>query len=260
MRRLSADAFLLDVVDLHDQDSIVTFLTSEHGRKRGVARSARRKFSRFAGQLQLLSRASVRWFEKDDRDLVRVESVELVQPAAVLADLEGIALGSYLADHLVQFTQENEDCGPFCRLLESTLDGLAAGIDRDLAIRYFEIWVLRLAGIFPVPRECPICNRDLAEGGSALAPEEDAILCGDCGAGGLRIDDPVLRLLRRSGAEAPQEMDRDRPAPLALRRTEELCGRVRRAFLGHELRSYRVMRQLLSVPDTGPPGGEEVRP
>ena len=51
MSLTSAEAILLDVVDLHDRDRIVTFLTRERGKLRGVARGARRKYSRFAGQL-----------------------------------------------------------------------------------------------------------------------------------------------------------------------------------------------------------------
>ena len=52
MQVRQADALILDVVDLHEKDRIVAFLTAEFGQKRGVARSARTKFSRFAGQLQ----------------------------------------------------------------------------------------------------------------------------------------------------------------------------------------------------------------
>ena len=102
MRILSGEAILLDAIDLHERDRVVTFLTAEWGRKRGVARGARAKYSRFAGQLQPLSKVAVRWFEKEGRDLVRIESVELIEPCrALLEDLDGILLASYLAEHLV---------------------------------------------------------------------------------------------------------------------------------------------------------------
>ncbi|HEX5760224.1 MAG TPA: DNA repair protein RecO, partial [Thermoanaerobaculia bacterium] len=157
MRILSAEVLVLDVFDLHDDDRIVTFLTREQGKKRGVAKGARRKHSRFAGQLQPLAKARVTWFEREGRDLARVSSVELVRPAHRLQeDLEGILLGSYLVDHLLEFAQEDEASDAFFRLLDTTLEALLAGVDRDLAARYFEAWVLRLAGIFPPPRECPL--------------------------------------------------------------------------------------------------------
>src|SRR5262245_43730185 len=155
MRILSGEAILLDAIDLAERDRVVTFLTAEWGKKRGVARGARAKYSRFAGQLQPLSKVAVRWFEKEGRELVRIESVELIAPfRALLEDLDGILLGSYLAEHLVCFAQENEDSDAFYRLLDGSLRWMEQGVDRDLVARYFEIWVLRLAGIFPPPREC----------------------------------------------------------------------------------------------------------
>ena len=59
MRSLSAEALLLDVFDLQERDRIVSFLTAQWGKKRGVARGARAKYSRFSGQLQPLAKIAV---------------------------------------------------------------------------------------------------------------------------------------------------------------------------------------------------------
>ncbi|HXM70106.1 MAG TPA: DNA repair protein RecO, partial [Thermoanaerobaculia bacterium] len=105
----TSEALLLDVRDLAERDRIVTFLTRERGKKSGVAQGARAPHSRFAGQLQPLAKVQITWFEKPGRDLVRISSVELVRPVHRLqADLEGILLGSYLADHMLEFAQEDE--------------------------------------------------------------------------------------------------------------------------------------------------------
>jgi DNA repair protein RecO (recombination protein O) len=162
MQLRSSDAIILDVFNLHDYDRIVTLLTRSHGKKKGVARGARRKYSRFAGQLQPLAKVSVTWLEKEQSELARVSSVELERSASGLqSDLEGILLGSYLADHMLEFAQENEPNDHLFRLLDSTLDALLADVDRGLAARYYEAWVLRIAGVFPAPSECPACGRGL---------------------------------------------------------------------------------------------------
>ncbi len=62
MRTLSAVALILDVFDLHERDRIVTLLSAEYGVRRGVARGARTKYSRYAGQLQPLAKVDVTWF------------------------------------------------------------------------------------------------------------------------------------------------------------------------------------------------------
>ncbi len=249
MRNLSAPALVLDVFDLQERDRIVAFLTAEWGKKRGVARGARAKYSRFAGQLQPLAKVQVSWFEKEGRDLVRVGDVALLRPAAPLqADLEGILLGSYLAEQMMEFAQENEDSSRLFRLLDTTLEALLAGSDRALAARYYEIWMLRLCGIFPPPRECPSCGRDLA-GKAVLLPNDGELVCGECGEGAadrFEVREPVLDLLRRSGRENLAQLESRPPTPAVLERTEELCARVRRAFLQYELKSYRVMRRTLA--------------
>ncbi len=260
MRNLSAEALLLDVFDLAERDRIISFLTARWGKKRGVARGARAKYSRFAGQLQPLAKISVNWFEKEGRDLVRISEVELVRPASALqSDLEGILLGSYLAEHMMVFAQENEVSETSFRLLDSTLEALLAGCDRGLAARYFEVWVLRLGGIFPSPRECPLCDRPITD--RAVFLEADAMLaCHRCGrhAQGAqtehaprqrRIGAGELEFLRRSARENLPRMAEHPPPARDLDKIEALCALVRRQFLQSELKSYRVMqRTLASLP------------
>jgi len=247
---LSAEAILLDVVDLHDRDRIVTFLTREHGKKKGVARGARTKHSRFGGQLQPLAKAQVTWFESAGRELGRISAVELVRPAHRLqADLEGILLGSYLADHLLEFAQEDDPSDHLYRLLDSTLEALLAGVDRDLAARYFEAWVLRLAGVFPAPRACPVCGAPFAPGeGAVLPPNGETLLCFECGGrSGLVVGPETLDFLRRIGRESLARLaETAEAAPVTaatLRQVETLCARVRRHFLQRELRSYDVIQK-----------------
>ncbi len=252
MQLHSAEALLLDVTDLHDRDRVVTFLTREQGKVRGVARGARRKYSRFAGQLQPLAKVKMTWFEKEGRDLVRISGAEVMGlPTRLQADLEGILLGSYLAEHLLELAQENEPSELYFRLLDSTLAALTAGADRDLAARYFEVWMLHLAGVFPVPRECPLCGRPYGAAGAVVPASGEGLICADCGdgagaAGGLTVDAAVLATLGRFARQGLAELGGEPPPPVVLRRLEELTGRVRRAFLQRELRSYGVMRRTLA--------------
>lgn len=261
MRTFQGEALILDVFDLHEKDRIVTLLTRERGKMKGVARGARQKYSRFAGQLQPLAKVGVRWFEKEGRDLVRIGEVELVRPAHKLQqDLEGILLGSYLADHLNEFVQEDEPGDLWFRLFDSTLDALLRGVDRDAAARYFEAWVLRLSGIFPPPRECPVCERPFERDGAVLPRGEDHLVCVECAGrgtaeaggigstggtgGGLPVGSDVLELLLRVGHERLDAFAARPPAPDTLRRAERLAAEVRRRFLGRELKSYRVIERM----------------
>ena len=278
----SAEAQLLESFDLQDGDRIVTFLTRERGQVRGVAKGARRKYSRFAGQLQPLAKVKVTWFEKEGRDLVRVSGVESVRPSTRLLDeLEDILLTSYLAEHVQTFVQENESAELVYRLLDSTVEALIAGtgrppdereLRRQIATRRFEVWMLRLAGVFPELGECPGCGRDLVLGDGAVLPASaDGFYCVNCASAGgamlsgamaaggdaragdddrvapgaLAVPPGVMALLHRFGHVRLEELIAEPPPADDLALVERVASRIRRTFLQHELKSYTVMRRTL---------------
>ena len=243
----TAEALVLDVMDLHDHDRIVTFLTPWQGKKRGVAQGARRKFSRFGGQIQPLSKVNITWREKPGRDLVRVSSAELIRPAERLqGDLEGLLLSAYLRDHMLEFAQEDEPGDHLFRLLDSTVQALLDGVDRALATRYFEAWILRLAGVFPAPDACPECGHSLRDRGAVLPPLAEGLVCRQCGGdGGEIISAKVLGFLLRVGGENLHQMAINPPQVATLEKVDKLCAAIRRRFLQHELKSYQVIRETL---------------
>ena len=248
MELQTAEALVLDVVDLHDHDRIVTFLTRGQGTNRGVTKGARRKFSRFGGQIQPLAKVSVTWHEKEGRDLARISAVEMIRPAdRLLGDLEGLLLSAYLRDHMLEFTQENEPGDKMYRLLDATTEALLGGIDRDLVTRYFEAWVLRLAGVFPAPYSCPECERPLADLGAVLPVDSEGLICRECGERtGTVVPRDVLYFLLRIGGEGLPEMAMTAPSVATLEKVDKLCAAVRRSFLQRELKSYQVIRETLA--------------
>jgi DNA repair protein RecO (recombination protein O) len=249
VRSFQAEAILLGVTDLQEADRVVSFLTREYGKKSGAARGAKRKFSRFAGELQSMAKARIDWFEKEGRDLVRISSVELIRaPRHLYAGLEGILAGEYLGESVATFAPEGEPAEKVFRLLDAVLQSLENGGDRELALRYFESWLLRLAGIFPPPDECPSCGRPLAEG-AALAGSGEALFCRTCARenGASRpVSVAAIDFWGRIGRESLDRMAFRPPAVGTLAEVEEVAGRIRRHFLQDEIRSYRVLQRTLA--------------
>ncbi|MDY7096028.1 MAG: DNA repair protein RecO [Acidobacteriota bacterium] len=242
----TAEALVLDVRDLGDADRIVTYLTRELGKREGVAKGSRRKHSRFAGQLQPLARASITWVEKPGRDLTRISNVELIRAAGKLQeDLEGILLGACLAEQAAEFVQENESGELHFRLLDSTVEALLAGAPRPLAARYYESWILRLAGIFPPPEQCPQCGGPF-NGRAVLPPNGETLLCSQCAGnepGSLVVGEQVLDFLTHSLRRPLRRLATDPPTPGVLTKVEDLTTHIRRAFLQGELRSFQVLEK-----------------
>lgn len=249
MRSFHDEAILLELADLQEADRVVTFLSREHGKKRGAARGAKRKFSRFAGELQPLAKVRVAWFEKEGRELVRISAVEPLRAAKrLLGELEGMLAAAYVGESVATFAPEGETVETTYRLTDATIQALESGIDRDLALRYFESWLLRLAGIFPAPEVCPSCGAPLAEG-AALSASGEALLCRRCSrenAGALPVSDAALEFWRRAGRESLARMAEKPPARTTVAEVEEVVGRIRRHFLQGEIRSYRVLQRTLA--------------
>ena len=71
-----AEALILRTYKLGEADRIVVFLTRDRGKKRGVAKGARRPKSRYIGALEPMTRAGVAYYEREQRELVRLNFVE----------------------------------------------------------------------------------------------------------------------------------------------------------------------------------------
>jgi DNA repair protein RecO (recombination protein O) len=166
----TADALILRTYKIGEADRIVVFLTRDRGKKRGVAKGARRPRSRFAGALEPLTEARVAYFEKERRELVGLNFAETIRsPLALMGssrsgrdvrevaaarDVDGEALGyvGYFAELLDEWAQEADADERLYRLGASMLGALAAGAPVEPLARYFEYWLLRLQGVYPEAR------------------------------------------------------------------------------------------------------------
>jgi DNA repair protein RecO (recombination protein O) len=163
----TADALILRTYKLGEADRIVVFLTRDRGKKRGVAKGARRPRSRFAAALEPMTEARVAYFEKERRELVGLNYAEPVRsPMALVGGPEGPplhgfegapaldALGyiGYFAELLDEWAQEADADDRLFRLGASMLDALSLGAPVEPLARYFECWLLRLQGVYPEAR------------------------------------------------------------------------------------------------------------
>src|SRR6202521_992981 len=73
-----SEAIVLRTFPLGEGDRLVSFLDRQHGRMRGVAKGARLPKSRFGSTLELLSHIRIWYFERETRDLVRINQCELI--------------------------------------------------------------------------------------------------------------------------------------------------------------------------------------
>ncbi len=148
----SADALVLRTYKLGEADRIVVFLTRDRGKKRGVAKGARRPRSRFMGALEPLTEVRVAYFEKERRELVGLNYAEPVRSPLGLSVGEALGYVGYFAELLDEWAQEADADERLYRLGTSMLEALGAGAPVEPLARYFEYWLLRLQGVYPEAR------------------------------------------------------------------------------------------------------------
>ena len=81
LKARTAEAFVLRTGSLGESDVLITLFTRELGKVRGVARGARRSRKRFGGALEPLTRVRASFVEREGRDLVQVNDLEVLQLA-----------------------------------------------------------------------------------------------------------------------------------------------------------------------------------
>jgi len=247
------DALILRTYKLGEADRIVVFLTRDRGKKRGVANGARRPRSRFAGSLEPLTRVGVSYYEREQRDLVRLSYAEAQCSPLLATRPDALAHVGYFAELMDEWAQEGDPNERLYRLGAATLDAIAAGVPTQPLARYFEYWLLRLQGVYPPHVACHRCGTTLDDQatGAFLQPGGHVFTCGECGGRGQEESAPGMRLspaaLAFLGAAARLSPQRLAALPLSGHVDRELEAAHRalmRTHLEKELRSTRVLRDL----------------
>lgn len=248
----TADALVLRTYKLGEADRIVVFLTADRGKKRGVAKSARRPKSRFVGALEPLTHVRVAYFERETRELVGLNYAEPVR-SPLSGPGESVGHAAYFAELLDEWAPADDPNETLFRLGASVLDALADGVGVDGLARYFEYWLLRLQGVYPPHLVCHRCGERFtgrAEAGAWLSPLDGVLTCGPCADGlaghrvGTAISPGALAFLTHARARGPRELGDLTGAVAALAELESLHRALMVRHLERELRSPRVLRAI----------------
>jgi DNA repair protein RecO (recombination protein O) len=208
----TADALILRTYKLGEADRIVVFLTRDRGKKRGVAKGARRPRSRFAAALEPMTEVRLAYFEKERRELVGLNYAETVKSPLSLSTQDALGYVGYFAELLDEWAQDADADDRLYRLGASMLDALSAGAPVEPLARYFEYWLLRLQGVYPEARGT--------------------------------LSDDAMAFLTASRSVTPRQVGSVPAPPTALRELEQVHRALITMHLEKPLKSDRVLRDL----------------
>ena len=247
-----SEALVLRTYPLQEADLVVSFLTRDQGKLRGVAKRARRSKSPFGAGLERLSHVRMAYFQRETRELVSLDSCELIRSQfGLVSDYwAGVAL-DYFAEVGEQLLPPAEPNEKFFRLLVAVLDSLqpaAEGWDPGSvwrALAYFSLWAVRLSGWLPELHICLGCGSLLDGPEKAFFSRGRAgLVCGHCRPSLLAGGSWELSVESRAIAE---DMLRKPVARLAAANWSQSKASDLRRFLVQQIESH-AERRLVTAP------------
>jgi DNA repair protein RecO (recombination protein O) len=190
MALITTDAIVLRTYNLAEADRIVLCLTRSAGLVRAVAKGARRMKSRFGAALEPFTLIKLTFYEKENRELVTMSQAEIITSRFDLAiQAEASEVLAYMGELVSEFAPPHESNEKMFRMVNACVDALAETPNGgQLVMRYFEVWLLRLAGLFPDVRACGECGARINEGETAYLDVEVKPHCRNCaGSGNQRL-------------------------------------------------------------------------
>jgi DNA repair protein RecO (recombination protein O) len=153
-----SEAFVLQTWPFKEGDLIVSFLTRDFGKLRGVARRARRPKSGFGSGLERLSHIRMSYFQRENRELVQIDSCEILHSQfGVLNDFASACALDFFAEVSEQLLPAAETNEKYFRLITAVLSDLRSA-NAWRAVTYFSVWAVKLAGLLPELHVCLGCG------------------------------------------------------------------------------------------------------
>jgi len=176
-----SEAIVLRTYPLGEGDRLVSFLDRQSGRVRGVARGARLPKSRYGSTLEMLAYVRIWYFEKETRELVRINQCELIESFMDVqqdyASSIGLALISEITDSVLE---EREAAEPQFRLILLAARAIRTHGPSQVILAYFCLWVAKLGGWLGPLDRCSRCGKILQVKGAYHSSGYAEISCDDC--------------------------------------------------------------------------------
>lgn len=255
MRRglYTTEAVILNTFDFSESDRIISFMTREHGRLKGIAKGARRSRKRFVNNIEPMSHSTLVFFSTEKSELVRIDDASLIHGFAGLkTDIDRLSLGCYLVELAAEMTAEGQVLPHVFSLLTGFLHKIEDSVETDaeMLVRFFEIRLLSQIGYMPHLDGCVACRTPLSEGLPVLfSSERGGALCRSCSTGtpnlvGLSIG--TARFLAMAARLDTDKLQRLRPTPQCLRECDAALSDFIKFQTGKELKTRRFLDKMRS--------------
>lgn len=231
--------------DFGEADRLVTLMTPA-GKRRVVAKGARKTTSRLAGHIELFTHATLLLAVGRNLDII-TQSVILHSFDALRVDLERIGAAYYAAELIDRLIEEEDENRPVFDLLVATLGALDSTRSIDLVLRYYELRLLGFLGYRPQLYHCANCQETLTEETSRFSPLTGGALCPRCASNdrsALPMGLSTFKLLRFLQAQPIDAVERLTISAATRAEAEQLLRTYIRRILERDLKSATFLEEI----------------
>jgi DNA repair protein RecO (recombination protein O) len=174
---LTSEAVVLRTWPVHEADLVVSFLTRDFGKMRGVAKSALKSRKRFGGALEPMTVARAFFVERPRQELVRLDQLEIVRsPLSAPVDHVRMTVLSLFAEVLEEALPDHDPQETVFRLVLAVLEQTT--VEQPwMPLTYFQLWMTRLMGLLPDIGHCTACGETLVAGETSFNNHADGLFC-----------------------------------------------------------------------------------
>src|SRR5215472_9403724 len=186
MPLVETEAIVLRTYRLGEADKIVSLFTRQLGRVRAVASGAQRTKSRYGGTLESPGYVRLWFYERENRDLARLNSAEIIESFFDMQkDYPSHLAAQYVVEVCEHLLPEREVNERVFRLLLVVMRSLKRFREVDRPLVYFNYWMLRLGGFLPDLTACGECGRSFQDETVYYGPGASAPVGKECRMGSI---------------------------------------------------------------------------
>jgi DNA repair protein RecO (recombination protein O) len=172
------EAIIIRRSDFGEADRQLTLMTPS-GKRRVLAKGARKTISRLAGHIELFTHTTMLLAVGRNFDIV-TQSAVLHSYDRLRSDLERISAAYYATELIDRLIEEDDENPQSFELLVETLAALDETRNADLVLRYYELHLLGHVGYRPRLFHCAGCQEGLTEDANRFSPSAGGVLCQRC--------------------------------------------------------------------------------
>lgn len=239
------EAVIIRRSDFGEADRLLTLITP-HGKRRVVAKGARKTTSRLAGHIELFTHATMLLAVGRSLDIVTQSAIRRSFDT-LRGDLRRIGAAYYAAELIDRLTEEGEENRPAFELLVATLQMLDTTGNLDLALRSYELRLLGYQGYRPQLYHCAACQEVLTEDASRFSPVAGGVLCPRCAQAdhaAAPISLSAFKLLRFLQSQPLEAVERLNLSAATRGEAEKLLRIYIRRILERDLKSVAFLEEI----------------